>query len=110
MAQTRGSMKSANSPKLPKISQNIFRCINKASKNGSGNSRTHWEVQALNAKTKAMYGGSGWLGVRTYNTLAEVEAHCKAFRGISAVARQALKPNQLRQAPGSRLKRFFRFY
>ena len=55
----------------------------------SGRGWTYWEVQSLNARTKAMHGGRGWPGVRTFNTLEEVENHYKAFRGISAVAGEA---------------------
>jgi len=55
----------------------------------SGNGWSHWEVQSLNARTKAMhsmYTNRNLPGVRTYNTLAEVERRYKAFRGISHFA------------------------
>ncbi len=35
-----------------------------------------------------MHGNRNFPGVRTYHTLAEVEDHYKAFRGISKLAEQ----------------------
>ncbi len=54
----------------------------------SGHGSRRWEVQSLNARTRAMPGNRNLPGVPTYNTLAEVEDHYKAFRGISKIAEQ----------------------
>jgi hypothetical protein len=52
-----------------------------------------WEVQATNARTQAAYGNRGFPGVHTFNTLAEVEARYKGFRGISkAIQKNPRKP------------------
>jgi hypothetical protein len=54
----------------------------------SGHGSPHWEVQSINARTRAMHRNRNFPGVRTYGTLAEVEDHYKAFRGISKLAEQ----------------------
>jgi hypothetical protein len=52
----------------------------------SGNGWSHWEVQSVNARTRAMHHNRNLPGVHTYNTLRDVENHYKAFRGISQLA------------------------